>query len=444
MSNLSDFFGGGSGGSAEPGDTIQSFASDADMAARLYLPARGGVLTQASQPKLFEGIRHSNYALTGIYPSGVWTFTDSNYSGNPLHDWNGGDYIGVAAQYGATCYSHILRISTGTKISQQWLGSQPQSCCKYLPSIDEFWMGSNDGYVNRYYWNGSSYVVQTISYTNLPHSASNKEIFDVMESGGYVYIATRGRIFRAVTGSDYSVIGSWAVVQDAAKAAVSVGAGKTRSANFFDDTANSGYLFFNQWNDSNVYRSTDGGASFVSVSCGGNNKSKIFRWGSDLYMIPYNSGYRADIPTAFQTYVFKSTNNGDSWALSPMLLYATSEFMQPFVKEDLLHYVYRSDASTWNFMTCREALAGLQDEVDGIDLTKNLTKLLAWARPNSFLYATGLQSTDAFGATLIQGYFQGAINTYSCKAMITPTYELATQFALPSLETDVPTFVKGE
>jgi hypothetical protein len=423
-----------SGSAADIGDIKQSAAGDAVMASKGFLPARGGILTQAAYPALYAGIKHRGYAAT-FSDTPLMTSTNGNISG-PLSDFDGDDLI-MYASTSSSYYWQLLRASTGVALAGTYLTS-------YIPTVvrfsgTAFYIGDNDGALFRFA--GPAYTSSVSIPKSVFAAATYRNIFDVLEHNGYVYVANGEGIYRALLTSNLSQAASWAKVFNYSYAYVYNTPGATQQCNFTVDPV-TGYLFFQTASSGGVVsRSTNGGDSWTNISTPSSvERSKIVRWGASLYMFMRNTPQLTSVTTADQTRVLKSTDNGASWAHSTMQLHCTAKHMQPFVKNGYLFYAYNDAGNDIKIRMLVEERSGLQTPTTP-EWHSNVLEIATFS-PNPYQHAA-FKSNDAFGARLITHVVNNPANSTPASRLIVPNFDLATQFRLPVIDSQIPTYLKA-
>lgn len=423
-----------SGSAADVGDLRQSVAGDAFMASKGFLPARGGILAQAAYPALYAGIKHRGYSAT-FSDTPLMPSTNSNIAG-PLSDFDGDDLI-MYASTSSSYYWQLVRASTGAALAGTYLTS-------YIPTVvrfsgTAFYIGDNDGALFRFA--GPAYS----SAVTIPKAAlgatTYRNIFDVLEHNGYVYVATGEGILRALLTSNLTQAASWTKVFNYNYAYVYNTSGATQQCNFTVDPV-TGYLFFQTASSTGVVsRSTNGGNTWANVSTPSSiERSKIVRWGASLYMFMRNTPALSIITNADQTRVLKSTDDGASWAHSTMKLHCTAKYMQPFVKNGYLFYAYNDNNNDVKIRMLIEERSDLQVPTTP-EWHSNVVEVAMF---NSSAYQlAAFKSNDAFGARLITNVVNNPANSTPASRLIVPNFDLATQFRLPVIDSQIPTYLKA-
>lgn len=423
-----------SGSAADIGDLRQSAAGDAFMASKGFLPARGGILTQAAYPALYAGIKHRGYAAT-FSDTPLISFQNGNISA-PISDFDGDD-LTMYASTSSSYYWQLVRASTGASVGGGYLSSYPTTVVRFSGSA--CYIGDNDGALFRFA--GPAYT----SYVSIPKTVfaavTYKNIFDVLEHNGYVYVANGEGIHRALLTSNLTQAASWTKVFSYGYAYVYNTPGATQQCNFFVDPV-TGYLFF-QTATGFITRSTNGGSTWVNISTPNSiERSKIVRWGASLYMFMRDTPIVASITTADQVRVLKSTDDGASWAHSTMQLHCSAKHMQPFVKNGLLFYAYKDSGYDVKIRMLLEERSGLQVPTTP-EWHSNVLEVATFSTDQARGIQGAFKSNDAFGARLVTHYLSSSPNSYPASRLIVPNFDLATQFRLPVIDSQIPTYLKA-
>lgn len=422
------------GSAADIGDLRQSAAGDAFMMSKGFLPARGGILTQAAYPALYAGIKHRGYSAS-FSDNPLISFQNGNMVG-PLSDFDGDDLI-MYTSTSSSYYWQLVRASTGASVGGGYLTS-------YLPKLVRFsgtacYITDQEGNLFRFAGPAyTSYVQATKAHLGL---VTYKDIFDVLEHNGYIYLATGEGILRALLTANLSQAASWTKVFNYSYAYVYNTPGTTQQCNFFVDPV-SGHLFF-QTATGIISRSTNGGGTWANINTPtSGERSKIVRWGVSLYMFMRNTPKLASITSVDQYRVLKSTDDGASWAYSTMQLHSSANYMQPFVKNGFLFYAYNEVGNDVKIRMLLEERSGLQVPTTP-EWHSNVLEVAAFSMDQSKGLQAAFKSNDAFGARLITHSLTSAANTYPASRLIVPNFDLATQFRLPVIDSQIPTYLKA-
>jgi hypothetical protein len=443
MSNLSELLGGG-GGAELPGDIRRSYATDADMADAGFLPATGGAVTQAGNPKLFAGIGHRYFGATEVVGPN-WTFSDgSNISSNSCVVVDSVNDKAFVTGGSGSHYFRAVNLATGASISQVYLDSYVAKALNIFGT--DIYVGGYKGKVWRF--TAPNYnTAETVQFSL--ENSNNWDVHAFLVHGGYVFAATQRGIRRLTIGNAFNNEANWPFVYDQGHSmgAPTVSGGELPGTRFYVDPV-TGYIFCHYGVNNYMFRSTDGGATWTGGSFINTGMVGPVRWGDNLYCFeratPWD-GNTTPVPELADSRVVRSTDDGATWHFSSMYLRCLGKWMVPFVRGGLLFYGQGVvDIGTLTIRTLQEEKAGLQlPEPDNV--FSNVRSIIDVPIQKGFTGNNGMIVEDgsAFGVRAVYPSMSGSSNSYVTDRKFIPSCDMDTEMTLPEILLDPPTFIKA-
>lgn len=426
--------GNAAGGSGVLGSIVGSYITPAEMLLQKYLPAKGGVLNIADQPKLAAGLGLRGYKAD-VYDGMYYNFTDSTYTDHRAIDFDGNDLAVIATNYSSSAYVRTVKLSDGSSTGVSYVGSSAPTCVRF--SNGYWYVGLNNGLVVRY----SATMTGQITLNGGAFSASTYlNIHDVIDVNGYIYVANGEGIFRALSTSTLTSNTSWTKIYNYPFGYVNPVLETTPKSNFVYDSV-SGNLLFASADGGGVAITDTGGGNYLTTPFNiGSGRSKIVRWGTSLF------AFIRDTPTGATTFaqgsVMQSTNGGTSWFPSTMAIYMTPSKMQPFVRNGYLHYIYRTGTNNYYFRIVKSFRSGLLTPAED-EVNPNILEIAQITKGDGYI---GLPSpSSGVGVQFILQNFASAAYSNAGSVYLYENMNYLTQFRLPDYGmTDPPIYILGE
>lgn len=431
MTDLSDLM---KGNAALIGSLVQAHAPDDYMLENGYMRTTGGVLLKSDYPILAKG--RGLQSISASWVSGpTISLSGGSNNNSPASYFGAGDIIGFILR--GTWYVALFSMTTGARVATTsnigGTSSNGPSTLKILS--DRVYVGTHAGLVDE-----RAYAAPSTPNLWNGGASFGGPIHVIEEIDGYIYVCHAAGIHRCPVGADKALAGSWERVLTGSYGSFSTSSYRPEASFFKEPIA--GNLIFTTGSTSNIAVSTNGGASFATVNAGPTSsqvvawKGKLWRFPSSLPTYANSAILMAETNAGYRTHA--SDDGGVTWYTHPMRLMVTTNTMAPFVIADNLIFSgpdFHSTSPTTRISLLTEPREGAVEALTTPDIC---TRLIS----------ENLSGAAAFKNSAGTGFFTTPINlnavTPPLYRMAVTSFDLGTQFALPSVDTSPPTFIKVE